>query len=98
MTHHRNATNEEVIKNVRVGRKMSYRHFLMELPRINAKNGVMHRQRSSNAIFMTDGVGGSRVPAVRHHGKVEQLTGSICTLDSGQEIFYDLRIKSEYLK
>ena len=90
---HRTATEAEVLKAVRIGQRMSYRHFIMERYNSRARNGVSHVQRSSGKVLLIDGV-----PCVKHHGRIEQLTGSIATLDNGREIFYDLRIKSEYLK
>lgn len=89
---HRNATPAEVLKAVRVGQRMSYRHFLVELYSPRSKSGVQHRQRSTGRILLIDGV-----PSVKHHGKIEPLTGSIATLDCGKEIFYDLRLNSSYL-
>lgn len=90
---HRNATLAEVVKAVRVGQKMSFRHFIKEIYAPRSRNGVRHQERSISTILMVDGV-----PSVKHHGRIEPLTGSIATMDDGKEIFYDLRIKSEYLK
>lgn len=92
MINHRPATDAEVLAAVKPGRKVSFRHFLLELPAPHARNGVMHRERSTATVRLVDGW-----PHVRHHGKLEPLTCTIATLECGREIPYDFRIKSPYL-
>lgn len=65
----------------------------MEIYNPRSANGVSHRQYSRSKVRVRDGK-----PFVIRNGDLVEITGTHCTLVTGQEFVWDLRIKSEYLK
>lgn len=92
----REATPTEILVakqfNLRWNNRVSFRHFVREVPDYRTENGVRHKQHGSSRLQVIDGV-----PHVRHHGHVVPLTATYGELDTGTQIIFDLRLKSDYL-
>lgn len=95
-TRFRPATTAEILAAKRYeidrGKRVTFRHFTLEYLDLRTETGVAHRDHSSAKIFVNDGK-----PCVKHHGKVETLTATVVTSESGRDIVFDLRLDSPYL-
>lgn len=91
---HRQATHEELMNHLerQPKAKVTVRHFIMEVSRRNARNGVAHIQRSKVPFdIRADAV------YVELHGKRERITASVAFSDTIKPIVYDVRLDNPHL-
>lgn len=91
---HRRATHEELMAYLEKerGGKTTVRHFIMEVSRRNARNGVAHIQRSKLRFdIRADAV------YVELHGRREKITASVAYDAEIKPVVYDVRLDNAYL-
>ena len=84
------ATDKDIIDlnkfNIEHGYKVSFRHGIMEMGRVNSKNGVAHRDHSRSKLYIVDGI-----PHVKRKGQLVKVTATVAIIDDTHRCIYDLR-------